>query len=45
MKTMPNMKLSSLAEYIHVKTQEASQNTDFDERTFLAIDERTSINV
>ena len=31
-------KLSSLAEDIHIKTQEASQNTDLDMREFLGID-------
>ena len=31
-------KLSSLAKDIHIKTQEASQNTDLDMREFLGID-------
>ena len=31
-------KLSSLVEYIHVKTREASQNTNLDMREFLGID-------
>ena len=31
-------KLSSLAEDIHIKTREASQNTNLDMREFLAID-------
>ena len=32
------MELSALAENIHVKTREASQNTDLDMREFLEID-------
>ena len=35
---MPLGELSSLAEEIHVKTQEALQNTDLDVREFLGID-------
>ena len=38
MKSIPLEELSSLAEDIHVKTREASQNTDLDMREFLAID-------
>ena len=38
MESMPLGELSSLAEEIHVKTQEASQNTDLDVREFLGID-------
>ena len=38
MERIPMMELSSLVEDIHVKTQEASQNTDLDMREFLGID-------
>ena len=38
MENIPLEDLSSLAEEIHVKTREASQNTDLDMREFLAID-------
>ena len=38
MESMPLGELSSLAKEIHVKTQEASQNTDLDVREFLGID-------
>ena len=38
MESIPLEKLSSLAEDIHIKTREASQNTDLDMREFLAID-------
>ena len=38
METIPLKDLSSLVEDIHVKTREASQNTDFNMRGFLAID-------
>ena len=38
MESIPLMELSSLVEDIHVKTQEASQNTDLDMREFLGID-------
>ena len=38
MENIPLMKLSSLVENIHVKTREASQNTDLDMREFLGID-------
>ena len=38
MENIPLEKLSSLAEEIHVKTREASQNTDLDMREVLAID-------
>ena len=38
METKPLKELSSLAEEIHVKTGEASQNTDPDMQEFLAID-------
>ena len=38
MEIIPLEKLSSLAEDIHIKTQEASQNTDLDMREFLGID-------
>ena len=38
MESIPLMELSSLAEDIHVKTREASQNTDLDMREFLGID-------
>ena len=38
MDSIPLKDLSSLAEEIHVKMREASQNTDLDMREFLAID-------
>ena len=38
MENIPLEDLSSLAEEIHVKTREASQNTDLNMREFLAID-------
>ena len=38
MESIPLMELSTLAEDIHVKTREASQNTDNDLREFLGID-------
>ena len=38
MESIPPEELSSLAEEIHVKTREASQNTDLDMREFLGID-------
>ena len=38
MESIPRMELSSLVEDIHVKTQEASQNTDLDMRVFSGID-------
>ena len=38
MESIPLEELSSLAENIHVKTREASQNTDLDMREFLGID-------
>ena len=38
MESIPVKELSSLAEDIHVKTREASQNTNFDMREFLGID-------
>ena len=38
MESTPLKELSSLAEENHIKTQEASQNTDLDMREFLAID-------
>ena len=38
MESIPLEELSSLGEDIHVKTREASQNTDFDMREFLGID-------
>ena len=38
MESIPPEELWSLAEEIHVKTQEASQNTDLDMREFLGID-------
>ena len=38
MESIPREELSSLAEDIHVKTREASQNTDLDMREFLGID-------
>ena len=38
MDSIPLEGLSSLVEDIHVKTREASQNTDFDMREFLGID-------
>ena len=38
MENIPHEDLSSLAEEIHVKTREASQNTDLNMREFLAID-------
>ena len=36
--TIPLFDLSSVAEEIHIKTREASQNTDFDMREFFGID-------
>ena len=39
MESIPLGELSSLFEDIHVKTQEASQNTDLDMQEFLGIDE------
>ena len=38
MESIPLGELSSLVEDIHVKTREASQNTDLDMREFLGID-------
>ena len=38
MKSISLEKLSSLAEDIHIKTQEASQNTDLEMQEFLGID-------
>ena len=38
MESIPLERLSSLAEDIHVKTREASQNTDLDMQEFLGID-------
>ena len=38
MESIPPEELPSLAEDVHVKTQEASQNTDLDMREFLGID-------
>ena len=38
MESIPPMELLSLVEDIHVKTREASQNTDLDMREFLGID-------
>ena len=38
MESMPLKELSSLAEGIHIKTREASQNTSLDMREFLGID-------
>ena len=38
MACIPLDELSSLVEYIHVKTREASQNTDFEMQEFLGID-------
>ena len=38
MESIPVEELSSLAKDIHVKTREASQNTDLDTREFLGID-------
>ena len=38
MESIPLMEISSLAEDIHVKTREASQNTDLDMPEFLGID-------
>ena len=38
MESIPLEVLSSLVEDIHVKTREASQNTDLDMREFLGID-------
>ena len=38
MESIPLKELSSLEEDIHVKTREASQNTDIDMREFLAND-------
>ena len=39
MQSIPLEELLSLVENVHVKTQEASQNTDLDMREFLGIDE------
>ena len=38
MESIPLKEFSSLVEDIHVKTREASQNTDLDMRKFLGID-------
>ena len=38
MESIPPIELLSLVEDIHVKTREASQNTDLDMREFLGID-------
>ena len=38
MESIPLKDLSSLVEDVHVKTREASQNTDLDKREFLGID-------
>ena len=38
MESIPPMELLYLVEDIHVKTREASQNTDLDMREFLGID-------
>ena len=38
MESIPLKELSPLVEDIHVKTREASQNTDLDMREFLGID-------
>ena len=38
MESIPPMELLSLVEDIHVKTREASQNTDLDMREFFGID-------
>ena len=38
MKSIPLEKFSFLAEDIHIKTREASQNADLDMRQFLGID-------
>ena len=38
MESIPLENLSSLAEDVHIKTREASQNTDLDMREFLKID-------
>ena len=38
MESIPLKELSSLVEDIHIKTREASQNTDFDMREILGID-------
>ena len=38
MESIPMKELSSLAEDIHVKTREASQNTNLDMQEFLGID-------
>ena len=38
MESIPLKELSSLVEDIHIKTREASQNTDIDMREFLGID-------
>ena len=43
MESIPREELSSLAEDIHVKTREASQNTDLDMREFLGIDKALQI--
>ena len=39
MQSIPLEELLSLVENVHVKIQEASQNTDLDMREFLSIDE------
>ena len=38
MESMPPIELLSLVEDVHVKSQEASQNTDLNMREFLGID-------
>ena len=43
MESIPPEELSSLAEEIHIKTQEASQNNDLDMREFLGIDKALQI--
>ena len=44
MESIPLEDLSSIVEDIHVKTREASQNTDLDIREFLAIDKALQSN-
>ena len=44
MESIPLEELSSLVEDIHIKTREASQNTDLDMREFLGIDKALQKN-
>ena len=44
MESIPLEELSSLVEDTHIKTREASQNTDLDMREFLGIDKALQKN-